>query len=89
MLWGRKAKIEAWTADAKKHWTVKDAELVNDGHGAYLATDKEYGDIELELEYRTVARADSGIYLRGRYEMQVLDDAGTEPEADGECDRTW
>lgn len=69
----RQAKIEAWTADAKKHWSVKDAELVNDGHGAYLATDKEYGDIELELEYRTVAKADSGIYLRNTPQVQIWD----------------
>ena len=39
--------------------------IVNDGKGAYLTTDKEYGDIELLIDYKTVAKADSGIYLRG------------------------
>src|SRR5581483_10052574 len=33
-----------WTDDARKHWTVENGELVNDGHGAYLTTDKEFGD---------------------------------------------
>ncbi len=28
--------ITAWTTDAKKHWSVENGELVNDGHGAYL-----------------------------------------------------
>src|SRR5262249_35460452 len=41
-----RTKAGDWDADAKKHWSAQDGELVNDGHGAYLATDKEYGDIE-------------------------------------------
>lgn len=66
-------KIEAWTADAKKHWSVEKGELVNDGKGAYLATDRDYGDIELLIEYKTVAGADSGIYLRGTPQVQIWD----------------
>lgn len=69
----RRQKTEAWTADARKHWFVKDGELVNDGNGAYLATDKDYGDIELLIEYKTVAKADSGIYLRGTPQVQIWD----------------
>ncbi|WZO96821.1 DUF1080 domain-containing protein [Isosphaeraceae bacterium EP7] len=60
-------------ADAKKHWTVVDGDLVNDGHGAYLTTEKEYGDIELLIDYKTVAQADSGIYLRGTPQVQIWD----------------
>jgi hypothetical protein len=69
----RAKKIEGWTADSKKHWSVDNGELVNDGHGAYLATDKDYGDIELLLEYKTVAKADSGIYLRATPQVQIWD----------------
>ncbi|MBY0232202.1 MAG: DUF1080 domain-containing protein, partial [Gemmataceae bacterium] len=69
----RKKKIEEWTADARKHWTVEKGELVNDGKGAYLTTDAEYGDLELTLEYKTVPRADSGIYLRGSPQVQIWD----------------
>jgi hypothetical protein len=69
----RQKKVEAWTADAKKHWSVENGELVNDGHGAYLATDKDYGDIELLIEYKTVAKADSGIYLRSTPQVQIWD----------------
>ena len=61
----REAQIAEWTADAKKHWSIKDGALVNDGDGAYLTTDKEYGDMEFYIDYKTVAKADSGIYLRG------------------------
>ena len=66
-------QLAAWTADAKKHWSVQDGELVNDGHGAYLTTDRDYGDIELTLEYKTVALADSGVYLRATPQVQIWD----------------
>src|SRR4029077_7768526 len=69
----RKAQIDKWTADAKKHWTVEKGELVNDGLGAYLTTDKAFGDIELLIDYKTVPKADSGIYLRGTPQVQIWD----------------
>src|SRR5215475_12340584 len=69
----RQKKIDAWTADAKKHWSVENGELVNDGHGAYLATDKEFGDIELLIDYKTVPKADSGIYLKATPQVQIWD----------------
>ena len=56
-----------------KHWRVDGGELVNDGHGAYLTTDADYGDAEFRLEFKTVAKADSGIYLRGCPQVQIWD----------------
>jgi hypothetical protein len=69
----RAAQIAKWTDDAKRHWTVANGELVNDGDGAYLTTDREFGDIELLLEYKTVPKADSGIYLRATPQVQIWD----------------
>ena len=71
----RSKSIAEWTEDARKHWSVdpKDESVVNDGHGAYLTTDKEYGDIELLIDYKTVPKADSGIYLRGTPQVQIWD----------------
>ncbi|HIK92162.1 MAG TPA: DUF1080 domain-containing protein [Planctomycetes bacterium] len=69
----RKAKISEWTADAKQHWTVENGELVNDGHGAYLVTNDDFGDYEFLLDYKTVPRADSGIYLKGTPQVQIWD----------------
>jgi hypothetical protein len=69
----RSAQFAKWTQDAKKHWTVDNGELVNDGNGAYLTTDKDYGDIELLIEYKTVPLADSGIYLRATPQVQIWD----------------
>jgi len=69
----RAAQIAEWTADAKKHWTVENGELVNDGNGAYLTTDRDFSDMELLIEYKTVAKADSGIYLRATPQVQIWD----------------
>ncbi len=69
----REAKEKEWMADARQHWTVENGELVNDGHGAYLVTNRNYRDYELMLEYKTVARADSGIYLKGTPQVQIWD----------------
>jgi hypothetical protein len=69
----RKAKNAEWTADMKKHWSIENDELVNDGNGKYATTEKDYGDFELLLEYKTVAKADSGIYLRGVPQVQIWD----------------
>ena len=67
------AKKKKSLADINKHWSVKDGVLINDGKGLYLTTEKNYGDFELHLEYKTVAKADSGIYLRGIPQVQIWD----------------
>ncbi|MCA9084916.1 MAG: DUF1080 domain-containing protein [Planctomycetaceae bacterium] len=69
----RTAKLAEWMEDAKQHWTVENGELVNDGHGAYLVTNDEFQDYELLIEYKTVPRADSGIYLKGTPQVQIWD----------------
>ena len=66
-------KREASLADVQAHWRVEDGVLVNDGQGLYLTTDEDFGDFELLVDYRTVARADSGIYLRGLPQVQIWD----------------
>ncbi len=70
-------KIE-WLEDLRQHWTIKEGALVNDGHGVYMTTDKEYGDIELWIDYKTVPKADSGIYLRGTPQVQIWDSTDAE-----------
>ena len=65
-------------ADITAHWRAVDGALVNDGKGLYLTSVREFGDIELRLDYRTEARADSGVYLRGCPQVQIWD--WTDPE---------
>ena len=59
--------------DINKHWRVENQELVNDGKGLYLTTIQNFSDFELQLEYKTVPLADSGIYLRGYPQVQIWD----------------
>ncbi|MGA2499128.1 MAG: DUF1080 domain-containing protein [Tepidisphaeraceae bacterium] len=70
------AKQAAWNADRDKHWSVDTAkgEIVSDGHGVYLTTDKDYGDIEMYVDWLMVsANGDSGIYLRTYPQVQIWD----------------
>jgi hypothetical protein len=69
----RAAKRAADLPAFKKHWTVENGELVNDGNGPYATTLEDYGDIEFLIDYKTVAKADSGIYLRANPQIQIWD----------------
>jgi hypothetical protein len=69
----RATQIAQWTTSMRQHWRVENGELINDGHGAYATTEDDYGDFELLIEYRTVPKADSGIYLRGVPQVQIWD----------------
>jgi hypothetical protein len=64
---------KTWADEVAKHWSIQGDEVVNDGHGAYLTTDKAYGDMEFKIKYKTVPLADSGIYLRGTPQVQIWD----------------
>ena len=68
-----KSMIEVNEQTGKPHWNVEAGGLVNDGFGAYAATEKDYGDLELLVDYKTVPLADSGIYLRGVPQVQIWD----------------
>ena len=69
----REAQIAKWTTSMREHWRAENGELINDGQGAYATTEKDFGDFELLVEYRTVPKADSGIYLRGVPQVQIWD----------------
>jgi hypothetical protein len=66
-------RIAQQQEEFQRRWRVEQGELVNDGHGPYATTVESFGDIELFVEYRTVAKADSGIYLRGTPQVQIWD----------------
>jgi hypothetical protein len=64
---------EANAKATETHWIAANGAIVNDGKGPYLTTDKWYGDMELLIDYKTVAKADSGIYLRATPQVQIWD----------------
>ena len=56
---------------ATSHWTVKDGFLLNEDHGANLKTTRKFDDFKLHFEVNCPDHANSGFYLRGRYELQL------------------
>lgn len=60
-------------AEIAKHWRVEDGEIVNDGQGPHLCTDRDYRDFELWVDWKISPGADSGIYLRGSPQVQIWD----------------
>ena len=68
------AKIkEANMKDILAHWKVEGNEIVNDGKGLYLTTEKEFADYELHLEYKMLPKGDSGVYLKYTPQVQIWD----------------
>jgi hypothetical protein len=59
------------TGSAKNNWTAKDNELVNQAAGANLKTSRAFNDFKLHVEFNCPNEGNSGIYLRGRYEVQI------------------
>ena len=53
------------------HWVVKDGLLLNEAHGANLKTTRKFEDFKVHFEANCPNEANSGFYLRGRYEMQL------------------
>ncbi len=79
--------LEKGAEDVKKHWHVEDGVLINDGQGAYLTTDKDYGDIELKIDFKIGPKGDSGVYLRATPQVQIWDFTETDKTPLGEDKR--
>lgn len=56
---------------ANNHWVVTDGVLVNEKRGANLRTVREFNDFKVHFEVNCPPDANSGFYLRGRYEVQI------------------
>jgi hypothetical protein len=68
-------------AKAKNGWVVRDGLLVNDRPGNDLLTERKFTDFKLHVEFRYPKGSNSGVYLRGRYEVQIEDNYGEEPDS--------
>ncbi|HEX7802633.1 MAG TPA: DUF1080 domain-containing protein [Pseudoxanthomonas sp.] len=75
--------LTGWRALGESHWQVAGGVLRNTrGGGANLVTERKFTDFKLHVELRLPAGSNSGVYLRGRYEVQIADPLG-EPASDG------
>lgn len=74
--------MSGWRArwpSAEFNWSNVEGALVNSATGTDIITEELFSDFKLVAEYSYPAGSNSGIYLRGRYEFQVLDDYGQPP----------
>ena len=75
--------LNGWTPigdTANSHWVVQNGDLLNEKHGANLKSSDRFNDFKLHFEVNCPDEANSGFYLRGRYELQLeYEKAGTEP----------
>ncbi len=67
--------LSGWKVSEKnaEHWKVVDGVIHYDGKGSSLPTEKEYGDFELLVDWKIEKGGDSGIYLRGKPQVQIWD----------------
>ncbi|MDX1328944.1 MAG: DUF1080 domain-containing protein, partial [Arenibacter sp.] len=71
--------LKGWHALGENQWEVEQGVLKSPGPGANLVTDEKFTDFKLRLEFRYPEGSNSGVYLRGRYEVQITDDKGAAP----------
>ena len=60
-------------------WSVKDGVLVSTAHGSNIITNRKFRDFKLHVEFNCEPGCNTGVYLRGRYEVQIADNAGQDP----------
>jgi Domain of Unknown Function (DUF1080) len=65
--------LTGWEPDnpSENHWKAENGELVNESAGANIRTTRKFEDFKLHIEYNCPNDGNSGVYLRGRYEIQV------------------
>jgi len=76
--------LNGWRVrDASKEgtWHVADGVMENTPHGTDIVSEQKFRDFKLHVEFKMVPMSNSGVYLRGRYEVQIQDDYGKEPES--------
>jgi hypothetical protein len=85
--WGKPVQLfdgkdlNGWHPDkpGAPEWTVENGAIVSPGHGHELINDHKFQDFKLHLEFNCGKDANSGVYLRGRYETQIETESQAEP----------
>ena len=83
--WGKPIKLfngkdlSGWKAMGENQWIVESGVLKSPRSGSNLVSEQKFNDFKLHLEFKYPEGSNSGVYLRGRYEVQIMDGQGTEP----------
>ncbi len=84
-IWGKPiqlfngSNLNGWHALGENQWMAASGILRSPKSGSNLVTDQTFTDFKLHIEFRYPKGSNSGVYLRGRYEVQIEDSKGNEP----------
>lgn len=83
--WGKPIKLfngkdlSGWKAMGENQWVAESGVLKSPKSGSNLVSEQKFDDFKLHLEFKYPKGSNSGVYLRGRYEVQITDSKGAEP----------
>jgi len=89
-VWGEQIKLfngndlKGWHTSGKNQWVAENGILKSPASGSKgskgsnIMTDQVFNDFKLHIEFRYPKGSNSGVYLRGRYEVQIADNKGKE-----------
>jgi hypothetical protein len=73
--------LSGWHAEGKTNqWVVENGILKSPKSGSNLISDQSFNDFKIHAEFRFPKGSNSGLYLRGRYEVQIVDSKGMDPD---------
>ncbi len=87
-VWGQPVMLfngkdmTGWHTNGPNQWVVENGVLKSPRSGSNLVSDQKFNDFKLHVEFKYPKESNSGVYLRGRYEVQVSDNKGIEPLKD-------
>lgn len=88
VVWGLPIKLfnglnlDGWHASKDRNqWMAENGVMKSPKSGANIISDQKFNDFKLHIEFRYPKGSNSGVYLRGRYEIQVEDSWGQEPSS--------
>lgn len=73
--------LDGWKALGENQWVVENGILKSPKSGANLVSEEQFNDFKIHVEFKVPEGSNSGIYLRGRYEVQITDDYGSDPSS--------
>jgi hypothetical protein len=86
--WGEQIKLfdgtdlKGWHTNGHNQWVVENGIMKSPASGSNIISDQLFNDFKLHIEFRYPAGSNSGVYLRGRYEIQIVDSKGKEASRD-------
>lgn len=80
-VWGKPIQLfngkdlTGWKALGENQWEVRNGILTSPRSGANLISEQKFTDFKLHVEFRYQKGSNSGVYLRGRHEVQIEDNS--------------